>query len=90
VSFLAGLLAMMRFSRREGNRRFLWINAVGTAVVAFTLLVNLRRGYPIASLAAGLAISGVFFWLWDRLGRPRGIAMAEVEAERRQVEGEGS
>ncbi|MGH2595113.1 MAG: amino acid permease [Actinomycetota bacterium] len=81
VSFLAGLLAMARFSRQEGHRRNVMVNRFGAGVVAFTILVNLRRGYPIASLAASLAISAVFFWLWNRLGRPRGIAMAGIEAE---------
>ena len=28
-----------------------------------------------------MAIAGVFFWLWNRLGRPRGIAMVEMETE---------
>lgn len=82
VSFLAGLLAMARFSKREGKRRQFWVNGFGAIVVLFTIVVNLRRGYPIASLGVSLAISGVFLWLWDRLGRPRGIAMAEIEAEK--------
>jgi hypothetical protein len=81
MSFLAGLLSMVRFSIRENNRTHLVINLVGTVAVAFTIVVNLRRGYPVASLVAALAIAGVFFWLWNRLGRPRGIAMAEVETE---------
>ena len=82
VSFLAGLLAMTRFSLREGDRKHLTINAVGAVVVAFTIVVNLRRGYPIVALAAALGIAGLFFWLWHRLGRPRGIAMVEIEGER--------
>jgi len=81
VSFLAGLLSMARFSIREQNRTHAVVNIVGAGVVAFTILVNLRRGYPLASLAAALAIAGVFFWLWNRLGRPRGIAMVEMESE---------
>ena len=81
VSFLAGLLSMARFSIRERNRLHMAINIVGAAIVAFTILVNLRRGYPVASLAAALAIAAVFFWLWNRLGRPRGIAMVEMETE---------
>jgi amino acid transporter len=81
VSFLAGLLSMARFSHREHNRTHMVVNVVGAGVVAFTILVNLRRGYPVASLAAALAIAGVFFWLWNRLGRPRGIAMVEMETE---------
>jgi hypothetical protein len=81
VSFLAGLLSMVRFSIRESNRTHAAVNVMGAGVVAFTILVNLRRGYPLASLVAALAIAGVFFWLWNRLGRPRGIAMAEMETE---------
>jgi amino acid transporter len=81
VSFLAGLLSMARLSLREHNRTHMVVNVVGAGVVAFTILVNLRRGYPVASLAAALAIAGVFFWLWNRLGRPRGIAMVEMESE---------
>ncbi|MBI3648973.1 MAG: APC family permease [Actinobacteria bacterium] len=81
VSFLAGLLAMIRFSLQESNRWHLAVNAVGAIAVTFTIGINLRRGYPIASLAVSLAIAFFFFRLWDRLGRPRGIAMAEQEAE---------
>jgi hypothetical protein len=82
VSFLSGLLAMTRFSRREGDRFHATVNLIGSALVAFTLLVNLRRGYPIASLVAAGIIALVLYGLWVRQGRPRGIAMAEAEAER--------
>jgi len=82
ISFLAGLLAMARFSRREGDRVHVAINTLGAALVLFTIAVNLRRVYPIASLAASVAIGGLFLRLWIRQGRPRGIAMAEAEAER--------
>jgi hypothetical protein len=82
ISFLAGLLAMARFSRREGDQLHVVINAVGAVLVLFTLAVNLRRTYPIASLLASLAIGATFMWLWVRRGRPRGIATAEAEAER--------
>ena len=58
VSFLAGLLAMTRFSRREGNRRQLVVNTIGAVVVFFTIVVNLRRGYPIASLAGIVRTGG--------------------------------
>jgi hypothetical protein len=81
VSFLAGLLSMARFSHQERNRLHVAINILGACVVAFTIFVNLQRGYPLASLGAALAIAGVFFWLWNRLGRPRGIAMVEMESE---------
>ncbi len=82
ISFLSGLLAMARFSRREGDRLHVSINVAGAALVLFTIAVNLRRGYPIVSLASSVLIGGLFMWLWIRKGRPRGIAMVEVEAER--------
>ena len=48
VSFLAGLAAMARFSLRDGRRGLFAINLVGAVAVAFTLIVNLGRGYPLA------------------------------------------
>ena len=47
VSFLAGLLAMARFSRRQGARVLLAINLIAAAVVAFTLVVNLGARLPL-------------------------------------------
>jgi hypothetical protein len=81
VSFLTGLLAMARFSLREGKRFLLAVNCVAVLSVSFTLLVNLGRGYPLASLAAALLIAGALYALWVRAGRPRGIAEAERLAE---------
>jgi hypothetical protein len=81
VSFLTGLLAMARFSLREGKRSLLAVNCVAVLSVSFTLLVNLGRGYPLASLAAALLIAGALYALWVRAGRPRGIAEAERLAE---------
>jgi hypothetical protein len=82
ISFLAGLLAMARFSLQEHARRHALVNVIGAAVVAFTIVVNLARVYPIASLLASIAIGAVFYRLWVRQGRPRGIASAEMRAER--------
>jgi len=81
VSFLMGLLAMARFSHRDRDLRHTVVNVIGAAVVLFTILVNLRRGYPIASIAAAATIGGVFYRLWVRQGKPRGIAQVEREAE---------
>jgi amino acid transporter len=81
LSFLAGLLAMARFARRDGRRGSLVVSLLGAVVVAFTLVINLSRGDPIASLVASLAIAGVLYRMWTRAGRPRGIAAAVVEAE---------
>jgi hypothetical protein len=81
LSFLTGLLAMARFSLREGRHALLAVNALAATAVAFTLAINLGRGYPLASLAAALTLAGVLYALWVRAGRPRGIAAAEVLAE---------
>ncbi|HEX4731962.1 MAG TPA: amino acid permease [Solirubrobacterales bacterium] len=81
LSFLAGLLAMARFARREGRRFSMAVSLLGAVVVTFTLAINLSRGDPIASLAASLAIAGVLYRMWIRAGRPRGIATAVSEAE---------
>jgi hypothetical protein len=81
VSFLAGLLAMASFSRRQGARLFLAINLIAAAVVAFTLVVNLARGYPLISIAATVLIGGFLQYRWVRAGRPRGIESVERSAE---------
>ena len=44
MSFLVGLLAMARFSRRERHYGSLVLNGVGAVVVAFVLVANLARG----------------------------------------------
>jgi amino acid transporter len=81
ISFLAGLLAMLRFSLAEHRRRSALLNGLGTVAVGFTLAVNLLRGYPLVSLGAALLIAGVFYWLWVHAGRPRGISQIERLAE---------
>lgn len=86
VSFLAGLIAMARFSRREGSVGHMIVNWFGAAVVVFTIAINLRRGYPIASLVATLIIGAIFYRSWTVQGRPRGIAMVEAESERELAE----
>jgi hypothetical protein len=81
MSFLFGLLSMAVFSRREGARLFLVLNGLAIAAVTLTLAVNLRRGYPIASLGAACAIALVLHRLWIRAGRPRGVSDVERLAE---------
>jgi hypothetical protein len=80
VSFLAGLLAMARFSHRRGSRVLTATNLLGAAAVAFTLLVNLARGYPLLALAGTIVIAIVLYWRWVRAGRPRGIDAIERQA----------
>jgi hypothetical protein len=81
VSFLAGLLAMARFSLRDGRRGLALLNAVAAVAVAFTLAVNLARGYPLLSLAAMAVIAAGLYLLWHRAGRPSGIEEVERFAE---------
>jgi hypothetical protein len=81
VSFLAGLLAMARFSHRRGARALTAMNLAGALVVAFTLVVNLARGYPLIAIAATVLIAIGLHWRWVRAGRPRGIEEIERVAE---------
>ena len=73
MSFLAGLLAMARFSHRDGARGSLALNLLGAAVVAFTLAINLARGLPLVSLGAALLIALALHRVWVRSGRPGGV-----------------
>jgi hypothetical protein len=81
VSFLAGLLAMARFSHRQGRTLLTITNLAGAVGVVFTLLVNLERGYPLLALAGTVLVAGVIYWRWNRAGRPRGIESVERRAE---------
>lgn len=51
-------------------------------IVAFMLLINCIRIYPIASIAVACVIGAGLAGLWVRAGRPRGIAMATIELDR--------
>jgi hypothetical protein len=81
VSFLAGLLAMARFSHRRGSWVLTATNLIGAIAVAFTLVVNLARGYPLIAIAGTALVAGVLHWRWVRAGRPRGIDAVERHAE---------
>lgn len=81
VSFLAGLLAMARFSHRRGARAMTAMNLVGAATVVFTLAVNLARGYPLLAIGGTVLIAAALHWRWVRSGRPRGIERVEQLAE---------
>lgn len=81
MSFLAGLLAMTAFSSRERRIGSLGLNVLGAFVVIFTLVVNLARITPLASLAAALVIAAVLYQLWVRAGRPSGVRELSAEAE---------
>ena len=81
VSFLAGLLAMAAFSRRERAWRSLIINATGALDVGVTLLGNVARGLPVISLVAAFLIAAGLYRLWIRAGRPHGVSEVERLAE---------
>jgi hypothetical protein len=81
VSFLAGLLAMARFSHRRGRRLLTLTNLLGAIAVAFTLVVNLARGYPLLALGGTVLIAAALHRRWVRAGRPRGIDTLERHAE---------
>jgi amino acid transporter len=81
VSFLVGLVAMARFARRERKTALAWLNGLAAAAVAFTLAVNLLRGWPMLSLAATLLIAAGLYVRWTRAGRPTGIEDVEAHAE---------
>lgn len=81
VAFLAGLLAMCRFSWRERRRSSMVVNVAGVVAVAFTLAVNLIRGEPVIAIAASLLIALGLYALWVHSGRPRGIRNITTDGE---------
>ncbi|MEU9154957.1 amino acid permease [Streptomyces sp. NPDC048417] len=81
VSFLVGLLAMARFAHRERKAALAWMNGLAAVAVAFTLTVNLLRGWPVLSLAATLLVAGALYARWTRAGRPTDIEDVEARAE---------
>ncbi|WP_107481109.1 amino acid permease [Streptomyces sp. IMTB 2501] len=81
VSFLIGLVAMARFAHREQKTGLAWMNGLAAAAVAFTLAVNLLRGWPMLSLAATVLIAAGLYARWTRAARPAGIEDVEARAE---------
>ena len=67
--------------RAERRRGFLVASLTGVVAVSVTLVVNLVRLYPVASLAVALAIAGALHRLWARAGRPSGVSRVEQLAE---------
>ncbi|MEW1820872.1 hypothetical protein AB0323_08795 [Arthrobacter sp. NPDC080031] len=81
LSFLGGLVSMALLARKERQPGVFILNTVGALVVAFTLVANLSRGFPVVSLVAAVAVAGLLYRAWTKAGRPRGIRNVAAEAE---------
>jgi hypothetical protein len=81
VSFFAGLAAMARFAWREGRWLLFALNICGCIVVAFTIAVDIDRGWPLLALAATALIGAALYGLWVHSGRSTGIEQVERHAE---------
>jgi hypothetical protein len=68
---------MARFSHRACLRALTATNLLGAVAVAFTLIVNLARGYPLLALAGTVMIAAVLHRRWIRAGRPAGLEEIE-------------
>jgi hypothetical protein len=53
------------------------VSVSGVLAVGLTLGADFVHGYPIVSFAAACLIAAIFYWMWVRAGRPRGVAQAE-------------
>jgi hypothetical protein len=56
-------------------------NLLGALAVAFKLVVNPARGYPLLALAGTALIAGLLYSRWVRAGRPAGLEEIERHAE---------
>jgi hypothetical protein len=81
LGFLAGLVALAHFAHKDHRLLSFLVNGAGAVVVAFTLLLNLARGWPLISLGAALLIAGILSALWRRAGRPQGITHTLQQGE---------
>lgn len=81
IAFWCGLASMTRLFYRDRRRWLAAVSVTGGLAVSVTLVADLARGYPIVSFVAACLIAAVFYVMWRRAGRPRGIAQAERIAE---------
>ncbi|MFJ5036083.1 hypothetical protein ACIQB5_50940 [Streptomyces sp. NPDC088560] len=72
---------MTRFARTARNPALAWLNGIAAAAVAFTLMVNLLRGWPVLSLVATVLIAAGLYVRWNRAEQPTGIEDVEAQAE---------
>ena len=74
TSFLGATLAAAVLSWRDREHVRFALNTLGVVLVALVLVLNFRRLDPIVSLLAAAFVSGGFWALWVRKGRPAGVA----------------
>jgi hypothetical protein len=67
--FQAASALLLLAAAARGAPGLVAVNAIGALSVAFTLVVNLGRGYPLLSLAATALIAFGLYALW----RPTGV-----------------
>jgi hypothetical protein len=81
IAFWCGLASMARLFHRDRRRWLTGVSVTGGLAVGVTLTADFARGYPIVSFVAACLLAAVFYLMWVRAGRPRGIARAERTAE---------
>ena len=81
IAFWCGLASMTRLFHRARRRWLTVVSVSGGLAVGVTLALDVARGYPIVSFAAACVIAAIFYSMWVRAGRPRGVAQAERMAE---------
>lgn len=74
AGFLGATVACARLSLRDGRRIMFAANAAGVLVIAFVLVLNLRRLDPVLSLGASALVSLYLWRTWVARGRPGGVA----------------
>ena len=81
IAFWCGLASMTRLFHRDRRRWLTIVSVSGALAVGVTLALDVARGFPIVSFAAACVIAAIFYSMWVRAGRPRGVAQAERIAE---------
>jgi hypothetical protein len=81
IAFWCGLASMTRLFHRDRRWWLVGVSVTGGLAVSVTLAADLARGYPIVSFIAACLIAAIFYAMWRRAGRPRGVAQAERAAE---------
>ncbi len=74
ASFLGALVAGTRLSWRDGRTGAAVADAVAVLVVAFVLVLNIRRGDGAIALAVSALVSMALWRAWVVRGRPGGVA----------------